>query len=162
MKKSINFYKSEKKKAKWNSLFGAAKKIISLVLLSLLFSNISFSQTDLTKCYGSCTSGDFTITKAYLSDANGNAITSAACSTPGATVTAYLSFIFSNNTNSDRNGIFISGTINGQYIFKCFPGVLPKKKTTTFTDVTHSVVWTCGTDLTLVGTFTSWGSRYAI
>ncbi len=158
MKKSINFYKSDKKVRNGNSLFEGGKKIIASVLLCLFFSQVSFSQIDLTSCYGSCTSGDFTITKAYLSDINGVAITSAACSTPGTTVDAYLSFTFTNTTNSDRNGIFISGTINGSYIYKCFSGILPKKKSTTFTDVTHKITWTCGTDLTLTGTFTSWGS----
>jgi hypothetical protein len=158
MKKSINFYKSDKREANRNSLFVAGKKIIASIFLCLLFSQVSFSQTDLTTCYGSCTSGDFVITRAYLSNINGVEITSAACNTPGATVTAYLSFVFTNTTNSDRNGIFISGTINGQYIFKCFPGILPKKKSTTFTDASHPVTWTCGTDLTLKGTFTSWGS----
>ena len=119
------------------------------VLLGLLLSGKTFAQTDLTKCYGSCTSGDFTIAKAFLTDINGVPITSAACNNPDAIVDAYLSFTFTNTTNSDRNGIFISGTINGNYIFKCFPGILPKKSSTTFTDQTHVVKWQCGTDLTL-------------
>ncbi|WP_160328124.1 PKD domain-containing protein [Solirubrum puertoriconensis] len=114
------------------------------------------ANTDLTSCYGSCTSNDFTITKAYLSDANGNPITSSACS-GGGTVDAYLSITFRNNTSSDRNGIFISGRINGNYLAICFPGSLPKQTSTTYT-YSQKIKWTCGTDLTLTDTFVGWGS----
>src|SRR5690349_3147734 len=82
-------------------------------ITTIFFSTKTFAQTDLTACYGSCTSGDFSIVRAYLSDANGLAIAQSACNDPSATVTAYISFVFQNNTNSDRNGIFISGTIGG-------------------------------------------------
>ena len=131
---------------------------ICLFVFVIVGSTKSFGQTDLTNCYGNCTSGDFTITRAFLTNINGVAIQASACNTPGAVVDAYLSFTFTNTTNSDRNGIFISGTINGTFISKCFPGILPKKSSTTFTDQTHLVQWVCGTDLTLTGTFCGWGS----
>src|SRR5687767_1962380 len=103
------------------------KTFLSTFFISLLFfSNQASAQTNLTNCYGSCTSNDFTITEAFLSDINGNRITSDACNDPNATVDAYLSFTFRNNTQSDRNGIFISGSINGEFIYTCFPGILPK------------------------------------
>jgi PKD repeat protein len=130
----------------------------SLFLLVFVVSAKTYAQIDLTTCYGSCTSGDFTITRAFLVHSDGTEVVGADCSSPGQVVNAYLAFTFKNNTNSDRNGIFISGTINGTYIYKCFAGILPKKKETTFSDLTHLVQWQCGTDLTLIGTFTSWGS----
>jgi PKD repeat protein len=141
--------------------FARAKKLKAGIfsLIALLFSGIAVSQTtDLTNCYGSCTSGDFVIARAFLTDINGVPIAPSACNTPGTDVNAYLSFTFTNTTNSDRDGMFISGTINNTYIAKCFPGILPKKSSTTFTDQTHVVVWHCGTDLTLTGTFIGWGS----
>jgi len=146
---------------KWDMFYALCTKAIAsfLIVFTLFFSNTLLAQTtDLTKCYGSCTSNDFTITRAILTDINGVPLTSSACNTPGTVVPAYLTLTFTNNTSSDRNGIFISGTINGNYIYNCFPGILPKKTATTFTDQTHVVQWTCGTDLTLVGTFTAWGS----
>lgn len=143
------------------------KALTSLFLIfSFLFSGTAFSQTDLTSCYGSCTSNDFTIVRAFLVDMNGAELTSSACNNPDNIVQARMAFTFSNNTNSDRNGIFISGTVSGAtvtgsangYIFECFPGILPKKKTVTFIDPDHPIQWKCGTTLTLKGTFTSWGS----
>jgi PKD repeat protein len=133
---------------------------ICLFVFMILVSTKSTAQNspDLSNCYGNCNSGDFTITRAFLTDINGSPILASACNTPGAVVDAYLSFTFTNTTNSDRNGIFISGTINGTFIAKCFPGVLPKKSSTTYTDVSHVVQWQCGTDLTLTGTFCGWGS----
>jgi hypothetical protein len=130
-----------------------------LLFFTLLFSGRTFAQTDLTNCYNSCTANDFTITEAYLSsDCNGTRLTSDACANDAdGIINAFLSFTFRNNTSSDRDGIFISGTINGQHIFTCFPGVLPKQTSTTFTYCTP-VQWQCNTDLTLQNTFIGWGS----
>ena len=155
MKKSNRFSILFPNQGKW--LYQTLR--VCLFVFVVLGSTKTFGQTtDLTNCYGNCTSGDFTITRAFLTDINGVEIPASACNTPGATVNAYLSFTFTNTTNSDRTGIFISGTINGTFITKCFSGILPKRKSTTFTDTEHQVVWNCGTDLTLVGTFVGWGS----
>lgn len=145
------------------------KALSSLFLIFTFFlSGTASAQIDLTSCYGSCTSNDFTIVRAYLVDASTKLeLTDAACNNPDATVLAYMAFDFRNNTNSDRSGIFISGTVSGAqsvggstngYIYKCFPGILPKKSTTTYIDESHLVTWKCGTTLTLTGTFISWGS----
>ncbi|WP_317175435.1 PKD domain-containing protein, partial [Pontibacter cellulosilyticus] len=126
-----------------------------------VMSNYAVAQnatTDLTNCYGSCTSNDFTITEVFLTtDAAGTDRVEADDCLEGGTIPVYLNFTFRNNTNSDRTGIFLSANVNGTPYKICFPGLLPKKQSTTYTYST-SIDWVCGTNLVLENTFVGWGS----
>ena len=129
-----------------------------IVFLSLFLPLTSSGQTDLTNCYGSCTSGDFTINKAFLAkDAAGTPLTSADCSSPGAMVNVYLCFTFENTTNSNRTGMFISAKLNGVPFIHCFGGVLPKNTLTTFI-LPNPFIWNCGSSISLTNVFIGWGS----
>jgi hypothetical protein len=150
-------------------LLKLALLLIAAIFLLSLGAKAQTATTNLTTCYGGCTSNDFTVTEVYLSDANGNRITSAACITSTTIVPAYLSFIFRNNTNSDRNGIFLSANITVKDpvtnavisttpLAACFPGILTKKTATTKTYTSSSVNWPCGKNLVLDNTFVGWGS----
>lgn len=149
-----------------------AAKILSsffTMLFALFFSAFQFVQAqttppDLTSCYAgsTCKSGEFTIDRIYIaSDLAGTPLTSASCSSPGATVQVYLAIVFSNNTSSDRDGIFLSGRItsgnSSTYIYNCFGGLLAKQKKSIRVDP-NPFLWTCGAALTLTDGFTGWNS----
>ena len=109
-----------------------------------------------------CTSGEFTIESIFLaSDVNGTPLTTADCGTPGAIVETFLCVTFSNNTQSARNGIFLSGTIESGGtsvdLAECLPGLLPKGELTTRCIATP-YDWTCGDALIFTDGFTGWGA----
>src|SRR5688572_31183506 len=79
-----------------------------LFISGLLFSQLGYSQA---KCPSlNCTANDVQINRVFLGDANGVPLTES-CE-PGTQQTAYLYIDF--NTNATRNGLYFSGTLNGQ------------------------------------------------
>lgn len=136
------------------------KGLSTLIITSLLFFSAN-SQT--SSCWGTnCTSGDFTLQQIYLaSDLSGTALTSTSCSTPGAMVNVYLALKITNGTNSDRDGVFLSGTISSggtsTAYAHCFAGTLPHGVVATFVDPTP-FVWHCGAPITMMDAFTGWNS----
>jgi hypothetical protein len=133
------------------------------LLIGLITTSNAQSTDDKTSCWAgsNCTSGDFIISKIYLSDAIGNPLTSTFCSSPGTVVDVYLAIEFTNNTSSDRNGIFLSGTISSnsttRNIAYCFNEILPKKRAKVVV-APDKFEWTCGKTITLENGFTGWNS----
>ena len=137
---------------------------VLLAMITLLISYDGRGQSttaavDLTDCYGSCTSNDFSIIGSFVSTdpAGQQVLTAADCISPDQTLQVYINITFRNTTQSKRNGIFLSATINGVYVFYCFDQEFAAGQTTTFT-IPTPFDWTCGTNLTLVNTFVAWGT----
>jgi hypothetical protein len=139
------------------------KSMSVLFISSLLF--LSYSVTAQTSsCWGTqCTSGDFTLQEIYLaSDLSGTALTPSSCSTPGASVNVYLAIKIANNTSSDRDGVFLSGTISSDGVStayaQCFAGVLPHGGVVTTFVTPTPFVWHCGSPIMMMDAFTGWNS----
>ncbi len=136
-----------------DDLQSTCKKLLYIfrpILLSLMFAgfiNSTMGQTQACWEGSNCTSGDFTLDRIYLaSDLTGTPLTTSSCSSPGATVNVYLAIKITNNTSSDRNGVFLSGNIssgNTSTAFAhCFSGSLPNMEQVTLVDPT-SFQWNC-------------------
>jgi uncharacterized repeat protein (TIGR01451 family) len=89
-----------------------------IVLSSILLMNSSLGQTGIPYCWG-CTANDITISDLWLGDVNGNPLPPCSGGNP---VTAYVWVKFSNNQNSQRNGILLYAKIkvDGNTIYDSF------------------------------------------
>ncbi|WP_236980857.1 PKD domain-containing protein, partial [Membranihabitans maritimus] len=122
-----------------------------LISLFLSITSVGSAYAQATHpCYNNpnCTSNDFELTEVYLaSDANGTPLTSAACNMGGPAVT-YVAMVIQNNTSSDRDGIYITGTVtSGNQTFPveyCFDVALPQNTLTILTvPAPNTFDWDC-------------------
>jgi hypothetical protein len=135
----------------------------SITFMAALILSISTTAQTPASCNSGCTSNDVQIIGAYLSDANGNALTNYVC---GSGVAVYLSLQLT--TNTPRKGVSIYSDIqpvvNGVpatgapagTVSQCFGNDL--NTATNVVTFTNAVNWTCGQQIALVGTYTAWGT----
>lgn len=136
---------------------------IVFLLATLAFTTTGSAQTN---CKTGCTSNDVQIKKAYLVDANGNAL-STNC-TNGDAVTAYLALELTAST--PRVGVSISGNVkihgtetivSGGVLARCFGVSLISTTANPTTKVVYDhnpITWTCGTSIDLKNVFIAWGT----
>ena len=131
-------------RTKTNKIFSRSVAVF-LCFAALFLGQSSYAQT---KCPTlNCTAGDVTIESVYLGDASGNPLVQSCV--PGTTQTAYLYIVVS--SNAPRNGLYFSGTLNGQSLSTCFSNELKGKSTRL--DYPTPITYTCGTTLMLTDIF---------
>jgi uncharacterized repeat protein (TIGR01451 family) len=153
--------------------------LIIIVVSSILLISSSLGQTGIPYCWG-CTANDITISDLWLGDVNGNPLPTCSGSSP---VTAYVWVRFSNNQNSQRNGILLYAiiTLDGNSIYDSFktggecilnnPGgacsVPPSRSClagagqtgSTFDKYLLSFSYTCGQEVILKNFYIGWESQ---
>ena len=114
---------------------------------------------DLSQCPANCNSSDFVIDNVFVSTTPDGMtpLASSDCLPPATEVEVYLCVAFRNTTSSSRDGVFLSGDLNGVFFSECFPGVVPGGVTVTYC-TTQSFIWQCGTPLVLSNILTTWGT----
>jgi len=147
-------------------------KIMFSTIILFGFSKFSFSQNqphllDLRTCEKNCSSSNYTIQSVYLSDVNGNPITSSllSCST-GLEQTAYISFKYQTSSNSDvNNARLFAELIMGEetqflnYFFGVIPSASSGSKTLTLSN--FPLNWICGIEVSLNNPLLLWTTSAA-
>lgn len=142
--------------------------VLFSVLIILFFSGNAIAQTASSPadCKSGCTSNDVQITKAFLSDINGNPLTNYIC---GNGVPVYLSLNL--KTNTPRVGVSIytdvfiydpitkstGAPISGSPVKQCFGKAL--STSTNIVTFSSPLNWDCSVGpIVLANTYTAWGT----
>ncbi len=135
-------------------------RFVVLILLVVTGNNILFAQSN-SPCYDNppCSAGDIVISDVFLArDLEGTPVMTSDCDSPPAM--AYLCIQFTNGTNSGRDGIYFSGTIqSGSTIADvtyCFDDFLPPMKDTTLCAPNPVFIWECDEEVNLYDAHILW------
>ena len=142
--------------------FGYSFFIHGIFLFTLLAGNIDhLSAQSSHPCYETpnCTANDVIITEVFLSDENGERLTTTACEGV-LPVNTFLCVTFQNNNNSERSGVYLTGTIvsgaSSLTIEECFDILIPANETATAC-ISTPFPWSCDESVTLENALTVWG-----
>ena len=117
---------------------------------------------DLRTCGFNCTTSSIRVSRAFISDINGNPITdSQAVCTPGSSQVVYLSVIIENGRNDVFNGRLIAdfqilGAQTTNFRVNYYFGTIPQNTSRTFTVTQLPFTWVCGETLRLLNAGVFW------